>query len=315
MDQTTQSVVKRYISGKIGEKDLGPFLIKYLPKHLGMIPDLSNVLLKSAHRCVSAGFPIKNIVVAVTGKGASHANALYHPGRNPPLIQVSPKVLSDPEIDYTLIHEIGHYYHDQVVPGGFSNKAILSKYRWSLGQKNQTEGAELDSISNRLKKIRLDRDQITKNIGKRAPRKGDRVTFDYVTFGDSFSVEGRVLRVTKYDVMVQVTGPEGFLSLLRSRGTTTLEISLNKFTRITKAEIDTLEAMTQEENQLSKQLDISRTQVTDSFKTQFHDWLIGNNSKKNAVEWFADLFTARVLGHLKTDPSDWIDGIIHTGRG
>jgi len=320
----------RRVAKEVGRQTFGPFDVEYLPQHAWAVPAIGEALLESERRCAAAGYRIRHeIHTLITGRGAAKALALYY-AQSPPTMKIAPKSFNRANLVHTLVHELGHYFHDKTVPGGFKNNDVSSKYFWALRQKRVGEGSTLDIIHEQIKDLREKAKETQEEKNRLAvkvwapPKKGSKVEFDYNWFGRKFRAVGIVGKKRgKMDVEVEILDPPELQSLVRQtyRGNV-LPVGLSTLSSASPtdlAKLQELEAQRMkyesEANELAvKAQGIDKADQDNRYEEQFHDWLPTTYSKKNVMEWFAELFVTDVLGHLKPAPSEWVKSMIHTGK-
>ena len=305
----------RTADATVGKETFGPFNVQYLPQHASFVPQIGDLLLEAAKRCAGAGYKITHdIEVLITGRGAAHALAIYY-AQSPPTIKIAPKAYNRADLVHTLVHELGHYFHDKVVPGGFRNADIAAKYRWAVRQKSETEGSSLDAVRAKIVKTEAEIADFVKQIYA-PPRKGTKVEFDYNWFGKKFRAVGVVGKKAGKDIEVELAGPPELVDLVvRTYRRPVLPVGLGTLTTPSPADLAKLTGMRQEVTDLQRQVsEFAKGTAKDNvYEVQFHDWLPTTYSKKNVMEWFAELMVTDVLGHLKPDPSAWLKSMVNTG--
>jgi hypothetical protein len=50
------------------------------------------------------------------------------------------------------------------------------------------------------------------------------------------------------------------------------------------------------------------------FELAAHEWIPTSYARTNPREWFAEMLTSYVMGHLKSEPSDWLVSVLKTGK-
>lgn len=181
------------------EKDLGRYHITWLPQHADKVPLVEKFLLDTEQKYQAKGIPFKdkfNVVISGKAYGLRRSNvAAEYFSFTPPRIQVQPKALRGPGLLRVMIHEMAHYVHDKIVPGGYENVEIETRFAWAV---------------------------------KRAPKRKD----DYLS----------------------------------------------------------------------------------RFELAADEWIPSSYSRTNPLEWFAEMTTSFIHGHLKSEPSDWLLSVIRTGK-
>jgi len=314
-------IVARYLAAEtqVGAKKFGRFNVQFLPQHASIVEPVGTLLLKAEAECAKAGFSIPHdIEVLLTGRGAAHANAIYY-AQEPPTIKIAPKAYNRPDLIHTLIHELGHYFHDKVVPGGFNNRVVGARYTWSVRQTPTGEGNAVDALTRKIKALEEEHTELGKKLYS-PPKKGALVEFDHRWFGKVYHVKGRVLGKSKEDpkfkMDVEVSEPADFIAILNSvyrrPVLPTHNSDLSTADPVIKAR---LTEITAETNQLVKDRHeiVQGKKHDDVYESQQHDWVPTTYARKNKLEWFAELFVTDVLGHLAKDPSDWLKSIVQKG--
>lgn len=318
----------RQADTQFNDKQFGRFTVRYIPQHEEYVDGTGALLLEAEKKYASAGVPIKdNILVALYGRGTAHAQAVYHMGSSPPSIQVSPKAYQDLNLVHTLIHELAHYYHDKVVPGSGQNHTILMKFMWAVRQRRTQEGGARDVLNRKLdglnkKYLEL---QEAKYVRKALPRKGQVFEFDKWLNGAQYHLKGRIVGKSGRFVRVEIVdGPPEYIErerrmMPRSPPGTPLVIQ-ETVDSLTYAGVDEAKAKELAEveaarHQVYEELQATKDRTDDRYEVQLHDWVPTTYSRKNQFEWFAELLTTHVLGHLKPAPTEWLMSVIKTGKG
>lgn len=61
-------------------------------------------------------------------------------------------------------------------------------------------------------------------------------------------------------------------------------------------------------------VDLDKADQDDRYEAQQHEWVPTTYARKNSLEWFAELCTTMVLGHLATPVEVWLKTVIKTGK-
>jgi hypothetical protein len=322
---TSSRVVARYLEAEtqLLVRDEGQFILEYLPKHAEVVEPIVEKVHKAIAMYQSAGLPVKHKFLArLHGRGAAHADALYWEHTNPPLMVIAPKAYRDPILVKTIVHELGHYTHDKVVPGGMSNYEVKRRYSWALRQKATGEGPQLDVLKRKMFKIEqeikvLEEDQY---IRRSLPRKGAEFDFTFWDNGKAHTLTGRIVGKSgqKVDVEVLKAPPLRILDVYRKlNGHPVIDRSVSELTyEGTKpGYAERIKEMTAQRHELYEASNaIARTEKHDTYEAQRHEWVPTAYSRKNVLEWFAELCTTYVLGHLKKPVDDWLISVIRTGE-
>lgn len=320
---TTERVLARYLSKladtQIGEQRFGRFNLQYLQQHAKFVPKIGELFLDAERQIAAAGFQIPHeIQVLITGRGAAHALALYY-AQTPPTIKVAPKAYSRGDLVHTLIHELGHYFHDKVVPNGFRNGAIGGRYRWAMGQTPTGAGSDFDATKLKVKALEAEQEVLRKDVYK-FPKKGTKVEYIRDWFGQKLQAKGTVIGKgrDKWEVLIQLEDCP-LLSFFRKHNMHPNGIFSERVSTLAPADpviMAKLEVLQKEIGQLQSQAaDIAHEKAPDNlYEVQFHDWVPTTYSRKNNREWFAEMFVTRVLGHLKPEPAAWLKSVIDTGK-
>lgn len=306
-------------------RDEGAFVMEYLPAHLKAVEPIAGIVHKAIEMYKASGIPIQHkVLVRLHGRGAAHADALYWPKSHPALMAIAPKAYKDPILFKTVIHEFGHYTHDKIVPGGMGNSEIRLRYYWALKQKATGEGPQLDVLR---KKIKVIEDQIKDLDAKRLilkpmPRKGEEFEFDHWSNGVKLHFKGRIVGKSGGNVRVEILNPEvipfnqsGYYPKLLGKVTLTVPAKSLLFQGIDPTVDRQIAELTKERNDLiAEARGLARTEQDDRYESQRHEWAPTQYSRKNSHEWFAELCTTYVLGHLKSPVDKWLLSVIRTGE-
>lgn len=324
-DQLASRVAARFADTQLMVRDEGAFVMEYLPAHVKAVEPIAAKVHQAIRDYQAAGIPIQHkVLVRLHGRGAAHADALYWPKSNPPLMAIAPKAYKDPILVKTIIHEFGHYMHDKVVPGGMGNSEVRQRYFWALKQKATGEGPQIDVLRNRVKIIENQiRDLEEKRLVLRPmPRKGEVVDFDHWSSGIQLHFKGRILGKSGSNVRIEILNPEvipfnqsGYYPKLLGKVTLTIPVKSFLFQGIDPTVGKQIEELTQERSSLiAEWKGTARTEQDDRYESQRHEWAPTQYSRKNSHEWFAELCTTYVLGHLKKPVEEWLLQVIKTGK-
>lgn len=174
-------------------------------------------------------------------------------------------------------------------------------------------------MTRKIKVLEEERTEIAKRLYN-PPKKGALVEFDHYWFGKKYHVKGRVLGKSKEDpkfkMDVEVTEPADFIAILNSVYRRPVLPTHNGDLSAPDPVIAArLEEINRESNQLLQdRLEIVQGKKHDNvYEAQEHDWMPTTYARKNKMEWFAELFVADVLGHLASEPSEWLKSIVKKG--
>jgi len=323
-DSLRDEIHSRHAAAEVFEKQFGRFRVRYIKQHADHIDEVGKLLLEAEQKYASAGVPLRdNFNVALHGSGAAHAAALYFIGSNPPQIQVAPKAYKDASLVHTLIHELGHYYHDKVVPGGEHNQEVLMRFIWAMRQKRTQSGGARDVLRRRFDALnkRYFALQEEQNIHKPLPRKGTVVEYDTWMDGVQYHIKGKLVGKRGRELLIEIIeAPEKYLFrnsvYRRGPGPLVVPEAASTLTYVGKdlAKEKELAEVEKERHEVSEALTAQLDQHDDRYEVQQHDWAPTTYSRKNQVEWFAEIMTTFVLGHLKPEPSEWLLAVIKTGK-
>jgi hypothetical protein len=325
-DQSLRDALKnRHAAVQFNEEQFGRFKVRYIKQHAEHLEEVGKLLLESEQKYQAAGVPLQdNILVALYGGGiGSHAAAVYHMGSSPPAIQVAPKAYEDASFLHTLIHELAHYYHDKVVPGGQNNVEVMTRFMWAMRQKRTQAGGSRDVLKRRLDVLnkRYKELEETQYIHRPLPRKGTVVEYDTWSNGVQYHIKGKIVGKKGRDVLIEIIeAPEKYLlrSSMYRRGPGPLVVpeSASTLTYVGKDEAKEreLKEVEKERHEVYETLKGEISKPDDRYEVQLHDWVPTTYSRKNHMEWFAELLTTFVLGHLKEEPSKWLLSVIKTGK-
>lgn len=308
-----------------GEKAVGSFKLKWLRQHEFAVPRAEQLFLEAEKMYASKGVPIAHTIqVGLTGKGGSHAEGLYWIGSNPPTIQIPPKAFEDANLLHTIIHELGHYFHDKVVPGGMSNAEVFRRYSWACRQKRTQEGGQWDVINRKLKVLnkRYLELQDEVNLRKPLPRKGQVFEFDDWLNGTQYHVKGRMVgKKDSRNILVElIEAPERYVRFQsvykRGPGPIIFPTNIDSLTYAGKdeAKVKELAEVEAQRAEVFAESEKLKGQHDDRYEVQHHDWLPTTYARKTPAEYFAEMMTTLILGHLKPDPTKWLHSVIKTGE-
>lgn len=267
-------------------RDEGDFIIHHSPQvESTIVDDIVAKTHKAIEQCRSAGLPIVDklhIELRRVG-GASNTLAHYSTGSNPPTIVITSKSYKRPDLVSTIIHELGHYIHDKVVPGGKKNIEIQSRYLWALGE-----------------------------VQAPRPRKGVAFEFQYRGGLLNYSPSNKPYLMTG-EIIGKGRGKNLRVMILKYPSEILDDPKLGPAFRGTDdkpknrpvVELD-LDSLLYKGKQVEKS--------DRSYEGHQDDWIPTAYSKKNSNEWFAELVTTLVLGHLPEVPSSWLLSVIKTGE-
>jgi len=322
----SKRVLARFLEarGEIVKRDEGDFVLHSLPQHAKVVQPIIEKLHKAIKMCRAAGLPIQDkLNVGLDGRGISHADAAYYIGTQPPLVKVAPKAYNDAILVNTLIHELGHYVHDKVVPGGTGNQEIQSRYFWAMKQKATGEGPKLDVLRRQMKNLdaeikALEQDRYDR---KPLPKKGKEFEYQYRnTFtGKTYQLKARLLRKSGRFVMLEIIDPPKELQHMFGRSgaqfTHQETVDSLEFVGVRPGVDEKIKALHAEQHALYEQAnEIARTEKDDRYESQRHAWAPTRYSRTNTHEWFAEICTTLVLGHLDKSVEEWLMSVLKTGK-
>lgn len=319
MASLAQRVAGRFLTAMaertLKQRDEGDFLLEYLPTHAAAVDVVATRVREAIKAYEQRGIRFKHkISVQLHGGGqAARNNAVYLVGQNPPVIKIAPKAYKNPDLLHTVIHEFGHYVHDKLA-GGLGNRVILDKYRWAMGQKSTGAGSSLDVLDRRMKQIRAEYAALEKTLKQGVPRKGQLYEYDgYDGGGPLRHFKVRILdkagkRVTCEVLEMTPDHPRVKFYPKTPDGNPIMETDSVSMTYHSNPAIKAQMAKLNEEEMSITNQRITLIQGGDdsAYEAQRHEWAPTNYSRANEVEWFAELCTTHVLGHLKPEPAEWL---------
>jgi hypothetical protein len=283
-------VVARYHQAQMLEQDEGSFVVYHPLKYAEVVADIAAKMHKAISLCASTGIPIKDkLRVNLSGKGTGPYDlAAYTPGSNPPTLDITPKAYKRADLVQTLVHELGHYAHERVVPGGKSNQEIPNRFKWAVEQ-----------------------------VQTHTPKKGEPFEFlyrggwlDYSQRNRGYPMLGRIIgKGRNRNVRVQILKyPPEILDDPK------LSSAFLTYPPLDSGRVPLEHPIV--ELSPDKLLYVGRQTEKDdaSYEAHQHDWVPTEYSKKNSNEWFAELITTFVLGHLAKEPSEWLISVLKTGK-
>lgn len=283
-EKTIRKFIRTILESAQNSSDEGEFLVHYSSQvEPAVVEDISAKIHTAIEQCRSAGLPITDKLYIELRRASGYTLADYSVGSNPPTIGITSKAYKRPDLVSTLVHELGHYIHDKIVPDGKNNVEIQSRYSWAVAE-----------------------------IQTPRPRKGAAFEFQYRGGWLDYSHSNR-----PYPMMGEIIG--------KGRGKNVRVLILKYPTEILDDPKLGLSFHGDDGNPLNNpvvELDLDKLlykgKQTDkedrSYEGHQHDWIPTAYSKKNSNEWFAELVTTFVLGHLSEAPSDWLRSIIKTGK-
>jgi hypothetical protein len=320
----TYSYDRKAKENDFGEMQVGVFTLRFLKQHEAFAEPMAKLLEEAAKKYAATNILIPHkILVALTGKGAARAQAQYWPGSEPPTVQVAPKSFQDTNLVNTLIHELAHYFHDKVVPGGMSNPEVISRYNWATRQKRTQEGGQRDVLEG--KRRLLDKQyfelQEERYIRKPLPRKGQVFEFDPYVEGTQYHVKGKIVGKEGRNVLVEIIdAPPRYIErqkmLYRNTGPLVVSEAASNitFVGVDPVKDKELREVEAERTATYTELHALEDKPDDRYEVQHHDWLPTTYARKKPVEYFAEMMTTFVLGHLKPEPSRWLLSVVKTGE-
>lgn len=322
---SARRVAARFAEVQLRVQEEHDFTLEFLPQHSAMAGTIAEKVHKAIAMYRSSGIVLKHkVLVRLSGKGSAHADAMYWNGSSPPLIMIAPKSYKDPILVKTIIHEFGHYLHDKVVPYGTSNPTVISRYHWAIRQQATGEGPQRDVLTKRIKTLEAELRALDDKrlVIKPVPKKGVPFEFDHWVMGQKLHLKGKILRKSGDKLTIEVLNPEvipfnisGYFP--KRHGVVTVESSVKSlfFTGIDLEVEKAIKAKQEERSALYNELkEYSRSEKDDRYESQRHEWAPTAYSRKNVMEWFAELCTTYVLGHLKAPVDRWLLSVIRTGE-
>jgi hypothetical protein len=315
----------RITPDQIEVRDEGDFRMRYIPRHEAVVEPIAEKMHKAFGMYQAAGIPVRHkLDVVLHGSGAAHADALYSKG----LIQVAPKAYNDVNLVKTLIHELGHYTHDMVVKGGYGNWEVMRRYRWALSQEATGTGPRLDVIRKRVRVIDALLRQLEeqKYVLKPMPKKGEVFDYNHWSMGVQLPFKVRIVKKAGPNVTLEIMNPEvipfnqsGYFPKrhpMHGGGVTlTLPVKSLLFKGLDPKVESQIADLNKERDDLWAEMSaLARTEKDDRYEAQRHEWAPTQYSRKNVMEWFAELCTVYVLGHMKHPVDEWLLSVIKTGE-
>lgn len=288
-------IALRYlISAKPGSKGQhsikhGSFILWYLLKYKESVPDLLETLEKVEQVYNKARYKLpRNIPVLMAERGWGTGRSIYsHKG----FIQIVPFAFSDKVHFTTLIHEVAHYIHNHMIPGGFSNPTILSKYEELKSSRIPNTGG---SPSDRIKDVEKGIEKHIKKLKGKSVTLGGRKA-------EVLNFKGTKV-VLKYLTQTPEEERDGILGATLS------------FVSFASAIKDpTLQALARRRLELFDILEGFEGEVgVNAYEDHRSKWFPTDYSKTNPNEWFAELVTARLVAPSKMDREvrGWLDSIV-----
>jgi hypothetical protein len=296
--------------------DEGRFILWYPKAHVKLMPKIVAGLKHIEVQYASAGLPLRGKVECIVrgAKGSVVGSSFY---QHPNLIQLNPKSLGHKHEHGHLTHEIAHWQHDMHVSGGYSNSAIVAKYKAALAAPvSQGETAVRDTQKD-LARVKEERKQLGDQYLKPLVQKG--VLFDAAReFGKGPGTANyKVLKVKSKSVEVLVLNPGQFdkapftaelegwrVNEAVSKTNPSLRMELSKLHSL-------MEEKRKEEEDLRSGVQKGVIQNWDQYDTVKSDWMPTVYARKNHKEWFAEIVTTMILspGLLKDEVKDWVKSV------
>jgi hypothetical protein len=339
MPSLAQRVAQRFLIATASQpeiQDEGEFVIEFLPRHRAAVVPVAAKVHAAIKHYQGVGIPIKHkLLIQMDGKGTAKIGGLYTFGTNPPTLKIAPKQYNSPALAGTISHELGHYIHDCVVPGGMHNREIQARYDWALRQKQQVSQTVRDDASTKhqIKEIEAQIKvlQDARHETKPLPPKGK--IFDYQWFNANTRqyqpLTAKLVRKSGKNVTLEMIDPPAEYSIRHGLATPrtsegnllvtipALELMFTGVKPGVDDEIKKLEAVRHDLYESFKIRDTARSDEWDTrYETQAqrHVWAPTKYSRKDPLEWFAELCTTHALGHLAKDVEKWLLAVVRTGE-
>lgn len=331
-----QRILSRFLNAKESEplvKDEGDFVLEYLPRHQAAVATVAAKVHAAIKHYRSAGIPIRHkLLIQLDGKGASRAGGLYWPNSSPPTLKIAPKQYDAPDLMATISHELGHYVHDRVVPGGEHNREIVDRFNWAMRQKQNVTQTVRDDAGTKVKikvvEAEIKALQEARYETKPLPPKGKVFDYPWINYsGKRIILRAKLVRKSGKNVELELIEPprEYTASLPRNQkrspdGNPIIFESAITLTYVgTKPEVESkIKDLEQERHALYATFadrDESRDEeYAKRYEKQRHVWAPTPYSRKNPSEWFAELCTTFALGHLDSGVVEWLLSVISTGE-
>lgn len=133
-------VAARYMAATPTPIDHGVFRVTYMVKHADLIPGILDVLDRASNAYKKSGFLLKGRI-PIQVKGSSDHRSFYRGGA----IQIEASAYLE-----DVIHELAHYWHDQIVPGGFHNIEIQERFNEVSKTDVATGGSDFDTLNDAM---------------------------------------------------------------------------------------------------------------------------------------------------------------------
>lgn len=263
---------------------------EYLPQILAFLAQCQGVYEKR-------GLPIaRTIPVYIsrnTGKKTAIAwyvsrNSKLNPENKQGALLFAPQHLGRSDGLETCVHEVAHYVHNELIPGGFSNATIKSKYD-SVKDTPDTGASVTEELLDQIATLKKEAAKVMRQQVRSDPRvkKLGATSFKYLY----------------PDFKVYVEYPDGtadwgssIYSAAHDLKDETLDMMIEHYRGELKALADTYHAAVEGERDPTQ------------YKRWRSKWIITDYAKTNALEWFAEGMTAVLLHPEDADPEvrEWM---------
>lgn len=290
----------------------GEFKIIFPPAELPMQELTLGLLDRVARDYQSAGYPLtKTVRVLVQGTRGTNRSAYY--GDPYRFIQLLPRPMArESDFYHTVVHEIAHWYHDNIVSGGFGNADIRAKYIQAIrgiagvdpttvGSSRDREHAMLEKLREEMKDLEneavseLKRGSIISIPGKSNPFVGN----------EPYTRQYKVLKAPgKKTTLVEMLNPSPWdldmakrsgrpPPIVREEPTASLRYHLRSPEAEQRLSVLRVTYETLAEDYRKKYE--GQRGSEDRYQVLHSEWVPTEYSKENSHEWFAELMTTAIL--------------------
>lgn len=299
----------------------GRFHVWYLPKYEDGLHTVLRGLEAAERLFEHARYQLPgNIPIVMAARAWGSQRSIYTTADGG-FIQLVPAAFADKGNFATFVHELAHYLHSHGIPGGFTNRAIASKFGEMMAERpDNTGGNKVEQAQDALKALDKEYTQIVKAI-----RPG--MTLNLLLrkgFGFNAPEEVRPVKVVekkgrgdRISIVVEYLEPTSDERVNGIRGDTIpLHVFVKKIDdpRIAAAWAD-LEARREKAIEVYNEAVIGGDD-TARYEDHRSTWFPTDYSKTNKLEWLAELVTARLLAPAKMadEVREWLDHVVRTGN-
>jgi len=300
----------------------GRFVVWYLPKYEAGLPVVLEGLKRAEQLYQNAGYTLpQRIPVLIAGRPFGSSRSIYTSAEGG-FIQLVPSAVQTKGDFATFVHELAHYLHNHGITRGFMNADINLKFDEVKSQRSpDVGGSPVERAQDGMKRVEKEYGQIVKAI-----RPGMEFQVMLPTgFMPRSPKELRPIKVVKKKgrgrgtkiVFEYLEPTQGEREIGVLGNTMPMFSFLKKVTLpgVTDAFMDLEERREKALEAYNAAVEQQGGDAASAYQDPRSDWFPTEYAKTDAMEWFAELVTARLMAPAKMAPEarDWLDAMVKTG--